>query len=433
MTTYIDPTTELPQNLGEIYSDRNIRIVGQARINPANPNQIDTVGIQILCTPMAGGAEGVSTITDGTYTLSGAGSSLWAKITRSGTVTVTPEIYAAGVQPKSRKDYVQVFYQASASKIVSVSSFLIYTGPLYTRLGYGVGQRVYDAIVGNSGDDHVTHTDLQTAINETPNNGWILIKKMCLVSTTINTNSKTLTFVFTGYGTGLQQSGTPGTGILFQQPGCQMIGFGQITGFTAGAGIGVNLNNLVGSRIEMVFSGNTTNINFGTLTGVQYSINGSYGLTQTSHIETSGTHGTISRWNFNTSKRWEPVAGILVDDSGNTTSTGTVQALQLRGSLPGAGTSVYLTATGMSTLQISHPSAGVARIAVSSGESIQIGDGTDTNITISGAGVVSLSGGIASSSYLNGTLVVTGGVGISGALNVNNTITGTTVVGAVYQ
>jgi len=433
VTTYIDPTTELPQNLGEIYSDRNIRIVGQARINPANPNQIDTVGIQILCTPMAGGAEGVSTITDGTYTLSGAGSSLWAKITRSGTVTVTPEIYAAGVQPKSRKDYVQVFYQASASKIVSVSSFLIYTGPLYTRLGYGVGQRVYDAIVGNSGDDHVTHTDLQTAINETPNNGWILIKKMCLVSTTINTNSKTLTFVFTGYGTGLQQSGTPGTGILFQQPGCQMIGFGQITGFTAGAGIGVNLNNLVGSRIEMVFSGNTTNINFGTLTGVQYSINGSYGLTQTSHIETSGTHGTISRWNFNTSKRWEPVAGILVDDSGNTTSTGTVQALQLRGSLPGAGTSVYLTATGMSTLQISHPSAGVARIAVSSGESIQIGDGTDTNITISGAGVVSLSGGIASSSYLNGTLVVTGGVGISGALNVNNTITGTTVVGAVYQ
>ena len=303
MTTYIDPTTELPQNLGEIYSDRNIRIVGQARINPANPNQIDTVGVQILCTPMAGGAEGVSTITDGTYTLSGAGSSLWAKITRSGTVTVTPEIYAAGVQPKSRKDYVQVFYQASSSKIVSVSSFLIYAGPLYTRLGYGVGQRVYDAIVGNSGDDHVTHTDLQTAINDTPNNGWLLIKKMCLVSTTINTNSKTLTFVFTGYGTGLQQSGTPGTGILFQQPGCQMIGFGQITGFTAGAGIGVNLNNLVGSRIEMVFSGNTTNINFGTLTGVQYSINGSYGLTQTSHIETSGTHGTISRWNFNTSKR----------------------------------------------------------------------------------------------------------------------------------
>ena len=104
----------------------------------------------------------------------------------------------------------------------------------------------------------------------------------------------------------------------------------------------------------------------------------------------------------------------------------------MRGSLPGAGTSVYLTATGMSTLQISH-AASVARIAVNSGESIQIGDGADTNITISGAGVVSLSGGVASTAYTNGTLVVTGGVGISGALNVNNTITGTTVVGAVYQ
>ena len=430
MTTYIDPTTELPQNLGEIYSDRNIRIVGQARINPSVANQIDTIGIKVLCTPQSGGAEGVSAITDGSYALSGTGSSLWVKITRSGTVTVTPEIYATGAQPKSRKDYVQVFYQTSSSQIVSISSFLIYAGPLYTRLGYGVGQRTWSAIVGSASDPHATHTDLQTAINDSPNGGRILIKTLLTLNSTVNV-TKSLVLNFQGRVSGITPSGTflpPSTGLLLSDA-CSIIGCGQVFGFTTG----INLGNIAGSRIEMVFSGNTTNINFGTLTGVQYSINGSYGLTQTSHIETSGTHGTISRWNFNTSKRWEPVAGIVVDDSGNTTSTGTIQALQLRGSLPGAGTSVYLTATGMSTLQISHPSAGVARIAVSNGESIQIGDGSDTNITISGAGVVSLSANIASSLYTNGTLVVTGGVGISGALNVNNTITGTTVVGAVYQ
>ena len=436
MTTYIDPTTELPQHLGEIYSDRNIRIVGRARINPLVANQIETDGdsglpLQVLCTPVAGGAEGISNVT-GPCNLLGTGSSAWVKITRSGTASVTPEIYAAGSQPKSRKDYVQLFYQTSSSQIVSVSSFLIYPGPLYTRLGYGVGQRIYDAIVGNSGDDHVTHTNLQTAINDSPNNGWILVKKMCVITTTLNTNSKSLKIVFEGYGTGIQATspGVPGTGITFDQPGCQLVGFGQILNFNT---YGVNLNSQVGARIEMVFSGNAANINTTGLNGTQYSVNGSYGLTETSHIQTSSVHGTVSRWNHNTSKRWEPVLGITVDDSGNTTSTGTIQGLQLRGSLPGAGTSVYLTATGMSTLQISHPSAGVARVAVNSGESIQIGDGTDTNILISGAGVVSLSANIPSSAYTNGTLVVTGGVGISGALNVNNTITGTTVVGAVYQ
>lgn len=320
MTTYIDPNTELPQNLGEIYSDRNIRIVGQARINPTNPNQIDTLGIQVLCTPSAGGAEGVSSITDGTYTLSGTGSSLWVKITRSGTVTVTPEIYAAGVQPKSRRDYVQVFYQTSSSQIVSISSFLIYQGPLYTRLGYGVGQRIYDAIVGNSGDAHVTHTDLQTAINETPNNGWILIKKMCLVGTALNTNSKSIKLLFQGYGTGIQASGAT-TGITFQAAGCQMVGFGQITGFTS---YGIDLNNQIGSRIEMVFTGNTNNINYGTLIANQYNIEGSYGLAENSHVQTSTIDGTIARWN-NTSKRWEPVSNITVNALNKITSNGDIQ------------------------------------------------------------------------------------------------------------
>lgn len=351
MTTYIDPTTQLPQNLGELYSDRNLRIVGQARINPINTNQIDTLGVQILCTPVGGGAEGVSTLPNATYTLGGAGSSLWVKITRSGTATVTPEIYAAGVQPLSRRDYVQVFYQTSSSQIVSISSFLIYSGPLYTRLGYGVGQRVYDAIVGNSGDDHVTHTDLQAAITDTADGGCILIKKICLVTTTITTNSKCIKFVFNGYGTGLQQSGSTTIGISFGKIGCQLVGFGLITGFTTG----VDLNSKTGCRIEMVFSSNTTNISYGALTSTQVNVQGSYGLTENAAVETTTVHGLLGRWN-NTKQRWEainaigtPAKTMTVDDVGNltiTTAGGSTVTIDGTGKLISTGTIQGVTVIG---------------------------------------------------------------------------------------
>ena len=342
MTNYISTATELPNNLGEIYSDRNIRIIGQARINPSNPNQIDTLGLQILCSPIDGGYEAIASVPDATYTLLGAGSSLWIKVSRTSNlltpITVTPEIYASGSQPKSRRDYVQVFYQTSTGQIVSVSSFLIYTGPLYTRLGYGVGQRIYDAIVGNVGDDHATHTDLQTAINDAPNNGWILVKKMCLVTTMINTNSKCLKLVFEGYGTGLQASGAT-TGIRFDQPGCQLVGFGQIKNF---ATYGVDLNNQTNSRLEMVFTGNGANINFGTLTSIQVNYEGSYGLTETSHIETSTLAGVLGRWN-DTKKRWEPISAI----GGKTTIT--VSDLGVTTIAVAGGSTVTIDATGKLT------------------------------------------------------------------------------------
>lgn len=315
MTSYIDPNTELPQHLGEIYSDRNIRIVGQARINPLNSNQVETLGVQVLCTPSSGGAESISSIPNGTYTLGGVGASLWVKLTRSGTATVTPEIYPAGSQPKSRRDYVQVFYKSAAGQIVSISSFLIYAGPLYTKLGYGVGQRVYNAIVGEVGDEHATHTDLQSAISDTPDDGSILIKKLCPVATTITTGNKRIKFCFNGYGTGLQSAGAS-TGISFGKIGCQLVGFGTITGFTTG----VDLNSFVGSRIEMVFSSNITNINYGALTSADISVEGSYGLTETSHIESSSLHGAVTRWN-DLKKRWEPVTGITISDAGVLTGT----------------------------------------------------------------------------------------------------------------
>ena len=80
----------------------------------------------------------------------------------------------------------------------------------------------------------------------------------------------------------------------------------------------------------MVFSSNTTNILFGAGVNSEKVIyQGSYGLIENAQSETSSTHGTVVRWS-NVSKRWEPVATAIIDDSGNLdvtgdiTSTGTV-------------------------------------------------------------------------------------------------------------
>ena len=475
MTTYIDPNTDLPQNLGEIYSDRNIRIIGQARINPLNPNQVDTLDLQVLCTPSGGGAEGVANIPNGTYTLSGVGSSLWVQVQRSGTATVTPEIYAAGAQPKSRRDYVQVFYQSASNHIVSISSFLIYEGPLYTRLGYISGQRTYDAIVGDSGDHHVTHTDLQTAINEVADGSCILVRKMCLVTTTIDTNSKTIKLVFSGSGSGLQANGAA-TGITFQAAGCQLVGFGKISGFTTG----VNFNNQTDSRIEMVFAGNTTNINFGTLNGTQYSVNGSYGLTESSHIETSVLEGVLGRWN-NTSKRWEPISnvggktitvttgGVLtiattsgstvsIDNTGKLISNGTIQSDYFIGD-GNSITNLNMANAGTGTLIVARGGTGVASftsngVLYGNGASaIQVtAAGSQYQVLQVGAGGVPYFAAVnlSQAAAVTGTLpVVRGGTGVttstgsgsvvlSGSPSFSGTISAdiinaNKVVGAVYQ
>lgn len=307
MSYYIDPTTELPKDFGEIYSDRNIKITGVARINASNPNQVITEGVKIYCSPIDGGASAITLIPDGTYTLLGAGSSLWVKVRRLGgsnTIgdplgTVTPgnglDIYSPGTQPKSRKDYIQIFYQVAAGDIIAAGDLL--------RSG-----QIYNAIVGDP--SYSTHSDLQTAINDVPDNSWILVRKMCSISTMITTDGKCLKLVFSGCGTGLIAAGAS-TGIRFDALGCQLVGFGTISGFATG----INLNAKTGARIEMVFSSNTLNINFGALTSEQINYHGSYGLSENAHIETANTHhGAVGRWHDG-KKRWEPMPLVTINDS----------------------------------------------------------------------------------------------------------------------
>jgi hypothetical protein len=295
MSYYIDPTTELPKDLGEIFSDRNLRISGIARINPSNPDQLITEGVRIISTPIDGGNEAFTYIPDSTYTFSGAGSSMWVRVRRlAGTTTASPVLYGPGLQPKSKKDFIQLFYQVAASDFVGAGDLLF------------PGQQIYDAIVGDPA--YSTHTDLQTAIDDVADGGWILVRKMCSISTMITTGAKSLKFVFSGSGTGLLAAGAT-TGIQFGKAGCQMVGFGTISGFTNG----IDLNNFTGSRVEMVFSSNTTNIVFGTLTSEEINYHGSYGLSENAHIETSNTHGTVGRWN-DVKKRWEPVTNVTIND-----------------------------------------------------------------------------------------------------------------------
>lgn len=176
-----------------------------------------------------------------------------------------------------------------------------------------------DTIVGDGSD--ATHSDLQAAINATPNGGTILIKKICTVDTTIHTDLKTLILSFQGSGTGLT-AGLATTGIRFDIAGCVMRGFGTITGFTTAVAINISL-----TRIEMVFSGNTTNIDIALgLNSEQINYQGSYGLDENSQIETSNIDGSIARWDI-TKKRWEPVNGLTADSSGNLTGVTLIGAV----------------------------------------------------------------------------------------------------------
>jgi hypothetical protein len=329
--TFIDPVTLLPHRLGELYSDRHIMITGLARWTPgASPTDVGTVdvessGIKIITSSLNGGLPAITQIGGGTsFSLAWdavnlRGSSVWVTLNRlAGTQTVTVgngiTIYGPTSTPLPTESQVLVFYRASTTDIIAMSS-LVTSGPAYTKLGGGTGQRIYAAIVGDDSDS--THTDLQTAINAVPTNSWILVKKMVTVTNnaTINTNSKVINFQFVGSGTGLVGQSPITTGIQFDQPGCQMVGGGTITNFTYGVSLSPSGADKANCRIEMRFVGNTNNINWGTLNYRQANIDGSYGLTENAVIAIGAVHGSLARWN-NTTLRWEPVSTNTINDTG---------------------------------------------------------------------------------------------------------------------
>lgn len=392
---YLDGSSLLPRRVGEIYSDRNIKIVGQARYW-SSTNKVETLGVRLYCTPTGGGSNSVSILPDGMYDLAGGfasasaalsvGSPCVASVTNHGrnegdlvyfqTTGVLPSGVTAGVryyvrnpgintfnlsltmggtlinttaspaqsgvhtlyyqtaglmgdasiwlkinrsitpltlsgsdilqaqttQPTPRENFVQAFYRDPFNNVVTLGSSLIGSQPQWTRIG--IAPLVFAAIVGD--DSGSTHTDLQQAINDVTSGSWILVKKMVTVVSQINTNSKVIKLHFVGIGTGLTGP-TSANGIRFDQPGCQMVGFGEVKNFT---GIGVDLNNQQNCKLEMLFNNNTTHISYGTLKSNQVNVQGCYGLTENSTIEASTADGTMSRWD-DTYKRWRPGSANL--------------------------------------------------------------------------------------------------------------------------
>jgi hypothetical protein len=305
--TYIDPTTNLPKHLGEVYTDRHIKITGQARLYSGF---VDTLGVKVVTTPVGGGAAAITAVTDAHISMPNIGDSLWLQLNRnSGTSTVSLQYYASGSQPKPTENLFQLFYKLSATEILS-PTVIISDVAFYTSIGYG--RQYYDAIVGEVGDINATHTDFQVAINDVNVNSRILIKKAITVDTTININ-KTLELEFTPSSSLI--AGTATTGLFIGANNCNIHGYGRIQGFTVA---GINLNGYTGTRIEMLFSSNTVNILSTGLTGIQYNLEGSSGLTENSHIEIGTVDGQGGRWN-NTTKRWEKVTGLIITSTGKIT------------------------------------------------------------------------------------------------------------------
>jgi len=177
-TSYISPNTLKPARFGEIYTDRNIKLVGRARWNTGT-NQVQTDSLSIHTTPINGGSAAVSDIPNGTYNLSAIGSSLWAKFRRTSGSTTVALIdiveFTVGTQPTPREDWVQIFYRSATTTIVSMYGHVIAPGPAYTRIGVQMGNGIYDFIVGPSGSPYATHNDIQAAITDAVDGNRILI------------------------------------------------------------------------------------------------------------------------------------------------------------------------------------------------------------------------------------------------------------------
>ena len=238
---YLDNTTLLPRRVGELYSDRNIRIVGQARYVPPDGSAtqtIETLGVMIYCTPSGGGANCITKLPDTLpglgYSLAGASdSSIWVKINRTTTtqtlVRSTADILEAQTsQLTPQENYVQVFYRDAVSalssppgpNVVTLGNHLIGLSPAWTRIGITRAGGIYDAVVdANASNPYATHTTIQQAINDVPTGGAIFVREGTYTITTSTApaldpsaafawSGKTISIVGDGYGVNVVNGST---------------------------------------------------------------------------------------------------------------------------------------------------------------------------------------------------------------------------------
>ena len=143
----------------------------------------------------------------------------------------------------------------------------------------------FDTVISNAiyqGHPYTTFVNPQDAINACPDGGFILVNKMTVLTAGLDTNGKTIHFVFRGPETGFDGNSVVGTGITLDAPGCSMTGYGLLENFTAYA---IDFNAQTRPVVQMVFGTNgpnRQNIDYGTLRDYEYNVASCVGLVEPS-------------------------------------------------------------------------------------------------------------------------------------------------------
>jgi len=175
MTTYIDPISLLPPRFGELYSDRNILLSGQASWGGIATPLLTTQGVSILVTPKGGGALSVCLLPNQTYALPVDGYTVWVKLNRSpgvhtllfGTDVL---IYDNVSIPTPSQDWLPAFTRFN-DKCYAHGGFVIPS--ILTQIGLAKNSD-YEIVVGSATDPRTTYTSLAQAVQDAQS-GWSIL------------------------------------------------------------------------------------------------------------------------------------------------------------------------------------------------------------------------------------------------------------------
>jgi len=177
LNNILDPVTGLPLKFGEIFSDRNLKVVGSARWDAAT-GSVQTRNLSLVLSPIDGGSPAVTVIPDSSYPLS-ANASVWVQVRRtSGTSTVvlgSSLLADISSQEKPKQNWIQLFIRTANDEVVTFGNWLILGGTTWTKIGVTTASGVYDSIVGPSDNPFATHTSIQGAIDDAADGSRILV------------------------------------------------------------------------------------------------------------------------------------------------------------------------------------------------------------------------------------------------------------------
>lgn len=177
LNNILDPVTSLPPKMGELFSDRNLRVVGSARWDAAT-GSVQTRNLSLVLSPLDGGNPAVTVVPDGSYPLS-VNASVWVQVRRtSGTSTVVLNsslLANVSAQEKPKPNWVQLFIRTPNDEIVTFGNWLILGGTSWTKIGVTTASGVYDSIVGPADNPFATHTSIQGAIDDAADGSRILV------------------------------------------------------------------------------------------------------------------------------------------------------------------------------------------------------------------------------------------------------------------